>query len=122
MPEFTITFNWVNNYREKLVTLVDPVTMDMDVASESKTNVTLRAGVEFVKRVDGVDDAYVFDHVGFTSTAVKYQSKALFSIHGITYRAPTYASPNVAAPRLFKNISCLKSQQIKHRHHRERET
>ncbi len=103
MPEFTITFNWINNYREKLVTLVDPVTMDMDVATESKTNVTLRAGVEFVKRVDGVDDAYVFDHVGFTSTAVKYQSKALFSIHGITYRAPTYASPNVAAPRLFKN-------------------
>ena len=103
MPEFTITFNWTSDYREKLLTLVAPLSMAMNASTESKTDILFRPGVEYVKRYDVVNDQYIYNHLSYTSTALKYQSKALFSVHGITYRAPTYASPTVASPRLFKN-------------------
>ncbi len=96
MPEFTITFNWVSDYREKFLTMLKPAITVGPVATPV-TSVIIPNGVEYPYESYNIDSAAVID------TAVRAQEKALFSIHGITYRAPTYASPDVVSPRMFEN-------------------
>jgi hypothetical protein len=92
MPEFTITFNWASDFREKFVTMVAP-TLSI---STSSTLATYGLGARPIHPVL----TYVGTELG---TVVKTQNKAYFSIHGITYRAPTYASPDVTVSRIFSN-------------------
>ncbi len=105
MPEFTITFNWDPNYREKFLTVVTGRPEEVDSSGIYSTILPV-ATSSIITNQDGLDadfPTFSYNHSATTATGVKAQTKALFSIHGITYRAPTYASPEVAVPRLFKN-------------------